>query len=489
MKFNNERLILVVYLVYLSGNSSGKLPEKLRNIKKKWEKFTKGQGKGHDIFADINPLEYPWGNDTLREFHQERWNDYYKCLKTRHSTAGDRKTLYPSAIVTMEGSSIILPCGICISPSEYHTIESIDWFYNSTTDTNMTSVPVSTDEHTLISPSDRTLQIFNTALDKEGFYWCQLEDTMSNPYYVHVSNETDALRIVQGDEAPDALHPEPPVIIDEYGLRIFSDWSDWSSCSKCNIVGRKQRYGYCSIELVNYGGHHIRRKRNNDVNEPLDSDADLGTVIEKILIFFGNKLPCRSIYTPQKIQELAQIKNRKNELMRKFCKIKCEETVIFEIRDKSGNVIESANNSAGIYSVLQGVPEPLPSVQRETLYIKHGSKAELKCPGNLNSDTPMTWQIASKSINPLSISDESNGRISLDPHDRLIFKRLRFTDTNIYSCWQMGKLAGTIRLEVAYEVEFKIDHRVMMIGAIAILSTFIVVFFRAFRGRRRYTKH
>ena len=55
--------------------------------------------------------------------------------------------------------------------------------------------------------------------------------------------------------------------------------------------------------------------------------------------------------------------------------------MIFEIRDKSGNVLESANNSAGIYSMVQGMPDPQPSVERMTIYHKHGKKAELTCPG------------------------------------------------------------------------------------------------------------
>ncbi|XP_063980446.1 uncharacterized protein LOC135164200 [Diachasmimorpha longicaudata] len=299
----------------------------------------------------------------------------------RHSAASVHKTLYPTAVVAMQGSSVLLNCGICISPSEVHTTESIDWFYNSTRDGNLTNVPVNSDEYTIISPSDRSLHMFNIGAEREGFYWCQLEATMSNPFYVHVNNETDELRVVQGEEAPDALHPEPPEVIDTYGLRVFTDWAPWSSCSKCDVVGRKQRYGYCMIELVNYGGRKVRKKRDEAIEEPVHSDTDLNSLIEKVLIFFGNKLPCRSFYTPKKIQELPQIKQRMNEVMRKFCKVKCQKDVIFEIRDKNGNVIESANNSAGVYSVLQGVPDPLPPVQRETLYTKHNSKVELTCPG------------------------------------------------------------------------------------------------------------
>lgn len=51
------------------------------------------------------------------------------------------------------------------------------------------------------------------------------------------------------------------------------------------------------------------------------------------------------------------------------------------MRDEWGNVLESANNSAGIYSMIQGMPELLPSIVRSVLYEKHKKKSKLVCPG------------------------------------------------------------------------------------------------------------
>lgn len=111
---------------------------------------------------------------------------------------------------------------------------------------------------------------------------------------------------------------------------------------------------------------------------------------------------------PKVLQDIEEIKNRKSEIMVRFCKVmscndfffslfdvvyqffetrceclkvKCKENTIFEVRDKSGNVLESANNSAGIYSMLQGLPEPPPTPTRLTIYEKHGAKTTIKCPG------------------------------------------------------------------------------------------------------------
>ena len=60
---------------------------------------------------------------------------------------------------------------------------------------------------------------------------------------------------------------------------------------------------------------------------------------------------------------------------------KCRKDVIFEVRDKMGNILESANNSAGIFSMIQEMPKLLPSIARNVIYEKHNKKIELVCPG------------------------------------------------------------------------------------------------------------
>lgn len=60
---------------------------------------------------------------------------------------------------------------------------------------------------------------------------------------------------------------------------------------------------------------------------------------------------------------------------------KCQKNMIFEVRDERGNILESANNSAGIYSMIQGIPQPLPSITRNVIYEKYNKKIKLICPG------------------------------------------------------------------------------------------------------------
>lgn len=118
----------------------------------------------------------------------------------------------------------------------------------------------------------------------------------------------------------------------------------------------------------------------NDPEEQSNNDK-LKEMAERVLLFFGNKIPCRSKYTPEEIQEIPEIKHRRTEVETKFCKPKCEKNLVFEVRDEKGNILESANNSAGVYSMIQGMPEVLPNIERITLYMRHNKKGELQCPG------------------------------------------------------------------------------------------------------------
>ena len=56
--------------------------------------------------------------------------------------------------------------------------------------------------------------------------------------------------IVRPDEPLKAAHSQPPTIVSEYNLKVYSSWGDWSECSTCDMVGEKIRYGYCTISLL-----------------------------------------------------------------------------------------------------------------------------------------------------------------------------------------------------------------------------------------------
>lgn len=54
-----------------------------------------------------------------------------------------------------------LSCEICISPGETHIVESVEWYFNSSTNSSVFNEPVELNEHTLESPEDKTLLIYN----------------------------------------------------------------------------------------------------------------------------------------------------------------------------------------------------------------------------------------------------------------------------------------------------------------------------------------
>lgn len=153
-----------------------------------------------------------------------------------------------------------LDCPICISPAEVHTIESVEWFYNSTNDANMTNYPVDVTEHILISPDDKALTMYNIQTDRKGLYWCTMIDTRSAPYFLDIADATEPIIMVRTDEAIKAQHSLPTTIVKDYGIKVYSSWTLWSDCSTCDAVGKRIRYGYCTISLIKYFGNESNQE-------------------------------------------------------------------------------------------------------------------------------------------------------------------------------------------------------------------------------------
>ena len=55
--------------------------------------------------------------------------------------------------------------------------------------------------------------------------------------------------------------------------------------------------------------------------EKLKSPEELRALARSVLPIFRNRLPCRSLYTPQDIQKIEQIAERRTEIMTGFCKV------------------------------------------------------------------------------------------------------------------------------------------------------------------------
>lgn len=64
-----------------------------------------------------------------------------------------------------------------------------------------------------------------------------------------------------------------------------------------------------------------------------------------------------------------------------FLQIPCPKDIVFVVVDEKGNILETANNSDGVYSVLQGLPKDIPSVTRTLEYAFYKSFFKIECPG------------------------------------------------------------------------------------------------------------
>ncbi|XP_066603912.1 Ig-like V-type domain-containing protein FAM187A [Prorops nasuta] len=333
-------------------------------------------------------------------------------------------------------------------------------------------------------------------MDQAGVLWCKLRSRAAPPFYLHVDDGSDGVDIVRPDLAPNAKHAAPSKILSDYELKIFTTWTEWSECSTCDAVGNQIRYGYCTLSALNTVKNtrmkqefYRRHKRRENALTKIKSEENAKAEMHQALSVFHNELPCKSIFTPARIQLIPDVQERKIEIMIRYCKIECPKNVIFEVRDKNGNILESANNSAGIFSMAQEIPKPAPMAVRITLYYRHDKMIKLICPGNLNSDAPIVWRVGKDSLIPSIIKKQSRGRIYINPQMQIVFNKTRFQDAKIYSCWQNEKLAGTINLHVTGEMEIKCDHHIIMIGAIAIVSVFLIIFWKAFKNRKRFSTY
>lgn len=84
---------------------------------------------------------------------------------------------------------------------------------------------------------------------------------------------------------------------------------------------------------------------------------------------------------PKSFKELPEIKARNTEIMIGYCKTRCPKPKLFEVKDQAGRVLEIANNSAGVYSMLQPLPPLEPTIRRVVEYYNSGNKIILACPG------------------------------------------------------------------------------------------------------------
>ncbi|XP_064211797.1 uncharacterized protein LOC103314839 [Tribolium castaneum] len=458
------------------SNALKKLKQKSKEAYKK--KFGKDK-TWHFLGFDLT--EYPGTNEKYRQLNKDKWGDYYACLEEQNSNVGHDFSVTPEAVQVVESGSVRLECKLCLSPLEIAKIDSVEWFWAGGETAKLK--PVEYTENILLSPTDRSLDIYNLHKEQTGQYICRLGKAESAPYFLTVIEPQDEdLREVHSLEAPTGPYPQKPEAIPGYNLIVDTEWTPWTSCSKCDQIGRRHRLGYCIVKYEKNAAKYITPSNNTNTTE--DETVTITDEHYEFLRIFKFGIPCTSHVLPHSLKKLRHVTDRKNEIMTGFCKIKCPEDKVFEVRDKDGNVIERANNSAGIYSMVQGIPSLQPSVERLLQFGEKGKKIVVACPGNLNTDVPVQWQIGTKKLVPELLVAESKGRVYVSITDKIHIKDAKISDSNIYSCWQHKDLAGTVRLIVEKKISLNFNHHIMLIGAVLIFSLILYVFAKAFFRRK-----
>lgn len=146
---------------------------------------------------------------------------------------------------------------------------------------------------------------------------------------------------VRPNTALKGLHSQPPQVVPGHNFQVFTDWETWSPCSKCGEVGKRIRYGICTVKLLQ--GDSLKTNESK-VTDTLADEADNQTTTTKtseissnrsartitqtaerqtmkILTLFKKGIPCRSSLLPPELQTIPEIYTHKSEVMVAFCKV------------------------------------------------------------------------------------------------------------------------------------------------------------------------
>lgn len=455
----------------------------LAGFKDSWKKLKELASKSHKSknkatdFLGYEKSEYPGVNQAYLKVNEDKWSEYYQCLQDQYEHLGKYMTVAPEAILGFEGNNQRIECKICISPLNMKLADNIQWKWVPKDKKYFEPIDVS--ENIVISPEDKTLHLYNLQLENSGQYMCTLGDSLSTPYFLTVIKAVETeMRAVHSPNSPKGPFPENPASIPGRNLVLDTEWSEWSTCSTCDEVGKRHKLGYCAIYMKSFEEPELTDVQNGTVDE-----VDIFSLDLELFVIFKYGIPCHSHLLPKVFKDLPEVGARKNEIMTGFCREKCPENVVFEVRDKDGNILERANNSGGIYSMMQPLPPLEPPVQRKLQYEPKGKSITIQCPGSLNIDSPIQWQVGDKNLVPELISKQSNGRIFVSITEKIHIKNARISDSNIYSCWQHKELVGTIRIVVEKKIQLNFLQHVMLFGIVVILGVFLWVFAKAFAGR------
>ncbi|CAG9564280.1 unnamed protein product [Danaus chrysippus] len=163
----------------------------------------------------------------------------------------------------------------------------------------------------------------------------------------------------------------------------------------------------------------------------------------KLFEVYPDGIPCRSRILPPSIRNMPSVQQRPNEIMLGLCRVsadvgstnliqvRCKEA-IGNIRSQSGDIIESVNNTAGIYSLHQNPPLQPPLPARRIMYVEPGERVIIICYGTTLRDIPFTWRVDTHEVSPRYLWSASRDRIHLNARDHIVIKHVLYSDARVY---------------------------------------------------------
>ncbi|XP_035216454.1 Ig-like V-type domain-containing protein FAM187A, partial [Stegodyphus dumicola] len=262
--------------------------------------------------------------------------------------------------------------------------------------------------------TELSLEINNALKKDSGIYLCFNGPEIMAKYAVDIIEwEPHRYIIMSGRKKNPSTEGSTDLVLNDQNLVVGMSWSEWSECNRCGTVGKRRRFGICTVKKLNPGLS----------SKPTDTE---------LFNEYKSGLPCRSSLLPGEIRNLSAICNMKSEFVIGFCKIPCPSAAsIVVVTDKNGKVLDTVDNSQGVYSMQQPLP-PLPElVRRRTVYEELDKSIILTCPGNKEGKF-LIWRNESYIINPSKVHIRTKGRVKIDLANNLIIRKLRYTDTATY---------------------------------------------------------
>ncbi|KAL1469123.1 hypothetical protein MTO96_004849 [Rhipicephalus appendiculatus] len=330
------------------------------------------------------------------------WDEYERCIRERSDDAPPRR----QSVLVLVGSKIELPCpGICFPPeseaqSPWHRVDPLS-------KSSIAPVALGKGDTRRQLMGYGALVVTDALPSDTGFYRCMWAGREYATYHLQVVAREPYSMVWESE------HNSTEERADVAGLPLVTwlEWSEWSSCDRCGSVGRRRRAGICT-----------------STNRTLPKEAAMMTLL---LNLFPEGLPCRSALVPQIISSV--LKDHWSVHMIGLCREPCvRDKGIVVVTDSSGLVEEVVDNSRGIFSLRQKILELPKRVRRRTVRRVRGSEVLLSCSRRRFNSKFYQWRNGSVLLNPMVVSQLSDGRVKIDLANNLHILRAEFWDTGIY---------------------------------------------------------